>query len=67
MTAPDPVGGAGMSSTAHPGTYGLWHAIYAIVATHARHNRGAMLIAIEQVRDRHERPKEEGDGLVQGR
>ena len=61
MTTPNPgVGGAGMSSTAHPGTFGMWHAIYAIVATHARYNRAAMLAAIEQVRDRHERPKEEG-------
>ena len=48
MTTPDPeVGGAGMSSTAHPGTYGLWHAIRAIVAVHARYNRDKLLGAID--------------------
>ena len=59
MTTPDPeVGGAGMIPTAHPGTYGLWHAIYAIVAVHARYNRDALLAAVAEQRDKHPRPKE---------
>ena len=59
MTTPNPeVGGAGMSSTAHPGNYGLWHAIHAIVDVHAQYNREPMLRLIEEQRDKHPKPGE---------
>ena len=72
MTTPDPgVGGAGMSPTAHPGTWGLWHAIRAIVAVHAKFNRDHLLAqldaAIEAARKRETEVTTVGLGGSDGR
>lgn len=48
-------------------TWGLWHAIHALVDAHAKFNREALLHAVKEQRDKHPSPKESDSGLVQGR
>lgn len=39
-------------------TWGLWHAVYALVDARAKHNRERLLAAVAEQRDKHPRPGE---------